>query len=122
MSRKDVDEIISQLIREGFLNEQRFAGAFAGGKFRLKKWGRIKIKHALKQQQVSDYDIDAALMEIDEGEYLQTLQKLANKKLETLQGENTFNRKKKLQDFLLQKGYEKYLVNDILRALEKKDK
>jgi regulatory protein len=43
-----VDELLSQLISEGFLNEERFAKAFAGGRFRMKKWGRLKIKNELE--------------------------------------------------------------------------
>src|SRR5436190_15104498 len=73
---KNHDEIIAALIQENYLNEERFALAFAGGKFRISQWGREKIKQALKQRQVSDYCIRKALKEVDERTYQKTLEKL----------------------------------------------
>jgi len=67
--KKDHDEITAALIEQGYLNEERFAIAFAGGRFRQKEWGRIKIKYELKQKQVSDYSIKKALKQINEEEY-----------------------------------------------------
>ena len=112
--KKDVEQLISQLIEENYLNEERFAIQYAGGKFRMNQWGRVKIKYALKQKQVSDYCIKKALKEINESDYKKTLQKLAEKKLKTLKGEkNIFIKKRKLQDYLLQKGYEGELVRAV---------
>ncbi len=105
--KNDAGQIIARLIEENYLNEERFAVLYAGGKFRMKQWGKVKIKHSLKQKQVSDYCIKKALKEINEADYEKTLQKLAEQKLKTLRGEkNIFIKKRKLQDFLLQKGYE----------------
>jgi regulatory protein len=105
--KKDVEEILSGLIEEGYLNEERFAIQFAGGHFRMKQWGRVKIRYELKQRQVSDYCIKKALKAIDEDDYTRTLEKLSAKKWEALKGEaNIFARRRKLQDYLLQKGYE----------------
>ena len=64
--KKDHDEIIAALIEENYLNEERFAIAFAGGKFRMKQWGRVKIRYELKQRQVSEYCIKKAMKQIDE--------------------------------------------------------
>jgi regulatory protein len=109
--KKDVEPILSQLIEENYLNEERFAMQFAGGKFRMKQWGRIKIKYELQQKQVSDYCIRKALASIDEETYHNTFKKLATQKLATLTREkNHFVKKKKLQDYLLQKGFEPSLV------------
>src|SRR5882762_609956 len=63
--KQEVETILSQLIEEGYLNEERFAIQFAGGKFRMKQWGRVKIKYELKQRQVSEYCVKKALKEID---------------------------------------------------------
>jgi len=105
--KQEVEEIVSQLVEENYLNEERFAIQYAGSKFRMRQWGRIKIKHALKQKQVSEYCIEKSLKQINEDDYLQTLNKLTEQKLKTLRGEkNIFNKKRKLQDFLLGKGYE----------------
>lgn len=95
--KKEVDPIISTLIEENYLNEERFAIAFAGGHFRTKQWGRVKIKYQLKLKQVSEYCIKKALKTIDDNDYLQTLEKLFTEKLKTLKGEkNIFIKKRKL--------------------------
>jgi len=116
--KNDVDQLISQLIEENYLNEERFAIQYAGGKFRMNQWGRVKIKYALRQKQVSEYSIKKGLKEIGDADYKKTLQKLAVQKLKTLKSEtNIFSKKKKLQDYLLQKGYEITLIADALNDL-----
>ncbi len=112
--KKEHDEIIATLIEENYLNEERFAIAFAGGKFRLKQWGRLKIKYALKQKRVSEYCINKALKQIDEDEYLKVLKKLANKKWAALKGEQVIVRNKKTLDYLMGKGYEPELSRNII--------
>ncbi len=112
LHRKEVDQIMADLISENYLNEERFAIHHAGGKFRMKHWGRNKIKQSLKQRQVSDYCIKKALKEINDADYIKTFEKLAEQKMKTLRSEkNIFIKKRKLQDFLLMKGYETDLVH-----------
>lgn len=108
--KKDHDEIIAALIEENYLNEERFAIAYAGGKFRVKQWGRVKIKYELKQKQVSDYSIKKAMKQIDEDEYVSVLNKLAKEKYAALKNEQYLVRKKKTMDYLLAKGFEADLV------------
>lgn len=116
MNRAEVDELLSMLIEENYINEERFAIQYAGGKFRMNHWGRNKIKQGLKQRQVGDYCIKKAMKEIDEDEYLKLIDKLADQKLATLKSEkNIFIKKRKLQDFLLQRGFESDLVREILK-------
>ena len=116
--KTEVETLIVQLIEENYLNEERFAIAYAGGKFRMKLWGRQKIKYALKQKQVSDYCIKKALMAIDNDEYLNASKKLAAEKLATLKTEkNLLNKKKKLQQYLLQKGFEPSLIFETLNEI-----
>ena len=113
--KQDVEKLLSQLIEEDYLNEERFAKAFAGGKFRMKQWGKVKIKYELKQKQVSEYCIKKGLKEIDEGEYLKTLNKLLDEKSSTLKTEkNMLIKKRKISDYLLQKGYERDLIMQLL--------
>lgn len=116
--KKDQGEIIASLIEDGYLNEERFAIAFAGGKFRTKQWGRIKIKDALKQKLVSEYSIRQALKVINEWEYTKVLNKLAKDKYDSLKREQWLVRKKKTTDYLLQKGYEYDLVASIMTSLK----
>jgi len=116
--KNDAEKLIAQLIEENYLNEERFALHYAGGKFRMKQWGKVKIKHTLKQKQVSDYCIKKALKDINEADYMAALNKLAQQKLKTIRGEkNIFIKKRKLQDFLLQKGYESDLVREVVSGI-----
>ncbi len=110
----DVEELISRLISDNFLNEERFARAFAGGKFRIKKWGRIKIKVELKSRRVSDYCIRKGLEEIPDKDYRKTLQKLLSDKEAILTEKNKIRRKYKLLRYAYSKGYEQELVMEIL--------
>jgi regulatory protein len=112
--KTDVEQLLTQLIDEDYLNEERFAILFAGSKFRMKQWGRVKIKYELKQKQVSEYCIKKALKQIDDDAYNNTLRKLYTEKLKTLRSEtNQFIRKRKLQDYLLQKGFELTLIQQL---------
>jgi regulatory protein len=111
--KKDVEKIIADLINENYLNEERFAIQYAGGKFRIKHWGKNKIKQSLKQKQVTDYCIKKALQQISTNDYSKTFEKLVEQKMKTLKSEkNIFIKKRKLQDFLLMKGYESSMVNE----------
>jgi len=120
--KNDTEAILSQLIEENYLNEERFALAFAGGRFRMKQWGRVKINFELKQKRISEYCIRIALAQFEESDYLRTLRDLALDKWEKLRKEkNIFIRKRKVQDYLLQKGYEPDLVGHTLREINRKD-
>ena len=112
--KKDHDAIIAALIEENYLNEERFAIAFAGGKWRIKQWGRIKIKYELKQKQVSEYSIKKALKQIEEDDYVKVLTKLAKEKYASLKNEQYLIRKKKTIDHLMGKGFELPLINAVL--------
>jgi regulatory protein len=111
------DEVIAALIEDDYLNEERFAIQFAGGKFRMKDWGRKKIWYALKEKKVSDYCIKKALNAIDEETYEKTLRNIAEKKYDALKGEQYLIRRKKTADYLLQKGYEPELINKTITLL-----
>ncbi|MBS1608586.1 MAG: RecX family transcriptional regulator [Bacteroidetes bacterium] len=115
--KADHDELLSVLIEENYLNEERFAIAFAGGKFRMKQWGRVKIKYELKQRQVSEFNIKRALKQIDEETYRQTLLELAEEKYTDIKNEQWIVRRKKTIDYLLQKGFEPELVNQIVKQI-----
>lgn len=115
--RDDLENIITQLIDEGFLDEERFARAYARGKFRIKQWGRIKIKIALKQKKVSDYCIRKAMTEIVEEDYLDTLEQLIVKKLRTEDFSNLdYKSKQKMTNWAMGRGFELPLILGILNA------
>ena len=113
--KNEHDEIISTLIQENYLNEERFAIQFAGGKFRLKQWGKTKIKYELKSKQISEYCIKKALATIPLADYLKTAQKLFDAKSNTLKSEkNIYTKKRRLQDYLMQKGYEISIIKELM--------
>jgi regulatory protein len=111
----ELEQIISVLIDENFLNEERYACAIARGKFKFKQWGRNKIKQALQMQDVSTYCIKRAMLEIDESDYIATLTQLAEKKFESLHDDNMFQRVQKTYAYLMQKGYENTLIQSIVQ-------
>jgi regulatory protein len=115
--KSDVDEILVDLITEGFLNEERYAKAFAGGKFRMKKWGRIKITHALEAKGLKSNCIRAGLLEIDEEDYERTLRDMLIKKTEEVEADNIFAKRDKLSKAAILKGYEPDLVWRILKTI-----
>lgn len=109
------DELIHHLVSEGFLNEERFARAFAGGKFRLKRWGRLRIRQELEQRNLSSYCIKSGLSEINEADYLQTLRLLISQKSESLETDNIYILRDRVSRFVIQKGFEPELVWQELR-------
>ena len=109
--KKDHDELISKLIEENYLNEERFAIAFAGGKWRIKKWGRNRIRYELKQKQVSDYCIKKAMKQIPDEEYEEVLKKLLLEKHRSLKADQWIIRKKRTIDYMIRKGFEPELIN-----------
>jgi len=120
MTTPEVEEILSDLITDNFLNEARFAESFAGGHFRIKSWGKQKIKYALQQKRVSPANIKKALNNIDEVAYKKTLLALATKKWNSLKGERGMSRMAKTNSFLNQRGFESALIMPILQVLNKK--
>ncbi len=113
-----IDEIVVHLIQHKFLDESRFARAYAGGKFRIKHWGRIRITRELKQRGLNARLIKEGLAEIPEEDYLialDTLSRKRNQQLTTVK--NTYKRRKKLADYLLYRGWESHLVYEKVREL-----
>ncbi len=109
------DQLISDLIVNRFLDEERFALSYASGKFRIKRWGKIKIRQQLKSKFVPEYCIKKALNSIDSEEYISTLQHLAQKKSTELKSErDSWKKKAKILRFLASKGYEQDLIYDVV--------
>ncbi|CAG5073301.1 Regulatory protein RecX [Dyadobacter sp. CECT 9623] len=109
---EEADEIIAELISMNYLSEERFAKTFAGGKFRVKNWGRIKIKQELQRRGISKYSLDQGMAEIQDESYIATLKQLLEKKRALLERTETnpLVVKQKLARYALAKGYESELV------------
>ncbi|WP_207426244.1 regulatory protein RecX [Pedobacter sp. SYSU D00535] len=114
----EVEELIVELIQNNFLNEERFAMAYASGKFNMKGWGRMKIKQGLKFKRVSDRLIAKALQSIDDSEYFKKLQLLLEKKERLLVEKDQRKKQYKLLQYGLGKGYEKDLILTALNSRE----
>jgi regulatory protein len=112
-----VENIITRLIENNFLNEARFAVAYATGKFRQKGWGKIKIKQGLKLKKVSEPLIKKALNSIDGDDYLQMLNRIIEKKSATITEKAAYKRRYKLQQYAMSRGFEGDLVSDVLKEM-----
>ena len=116
--KNEVDEVITRLLQDDFLNEQRFAEAYVSGKFKIKKWGKVKIISNLKQKRISDYCIKKGLLEIDEEAYQETLSYWIERKKVEVKEEDVLKKKGKIAAFLIQKGFESGLVWEYLNSME----
>jgi regulatory protein len=114
----EIDEVVVHLIENNFLNEERFACSFARGKFRIKKWGKIRIVNELKFRTISQYTINQALKEIDEGEYLSTFHSLSELTWNTITEKNKLKKRKKFCDYLLRKGWESTMIYEKVKEFE----
>ena len=104
------DHIIELLIQHKYIDEERYSRSFSRGKFKIKKWGKIKITKELKRKNISKVCITKGLEEIKESEYHDELDKQYQKKKDTLKEENLLMKNKKIATFLINKGYESNLV------------
>jgi len=111
-----LEEVLAELITDGYLNEERFARSYVRGKFRIKQWGRIKIKNELKLRRISDYCINAGLSEIDEDAYRETLEKILKNKLILVKSGNKALLKKKVVEYALSRGFEYNLILTLLEG------
>lgn len=111
-----LEQIIADLISDDFINEERFAKAYVSGKFRIKKWGKMKIVKELKFRRISAYSINKGLKEIDYDDYLETLNSLLEKKSRTLNSKDKWDKRKKLTAFATQKGYEYEVIKEVMAS------
>lgn len=117
LNQREVEEMLVHLSKEKFIDEERYAKAYSGGKFRIKKWGKNKILQNLKFDGLSDYNIRKAMTEINETDYKETLEILLRKKLPTIKENNPYIKKQKLARFAIGKGYEPDLVWSMIEKI-----
>ena len=114
----ELEEIISELISDNFLNEERYASTYARGKFRMKMWGRNKIKQNLKFKNVSSYCIKKAMEEIDEQEYIKTLRTILSKQMEKNAKFKEIVARHKAIQYAISRGYETSIVYDQIKEIK----
>ena len=110
----DAEAVIAELIQQNYLNEERFAKSFAGGKFRVKGWGKRKIKQHLQQRGITGHNLEGAMQEIAPADYRDTLAAMLAKKRQSLRDDNPLVIKQKLVRYALSKGYESDLIFSVL--------
>lgn len=111
----EVEQILCQLVEQNYIDEERFTRAFARGKFRIKHWGKNKIRQELKFRKISDYCIKQGLLEISDNDYLETLENVIAKKRQGLKSEKTSPLKqRKIAAYAISRGFESDLVWNIL--------
>ena len=111
-----IDIIVADLIENNYLNETRFAQSFARGKFKIKKWGKVKIRRELNKREISEYNIKMGMKEISDSDYEETFNMLLEKKLSELSHLSESEKKRKVLNYLLYRGWE---VEKIFEALRK---
>ena len=117
VGQKHAEKIIEQLIKEDYLNEERFARSFASGRFRINHWGKTKIIYELERKQVPDLIIQIGLEEIDDEEYTEALKEILRRKDREIKEKDPYKRRQKLIAFGAQKGYDYGLIKHILESL-----
>jgi regulatory protein len=117
VGQKRAENIIEQLMKDDYLNEERFARSFAGGKFRINHWGKTKIIYELEKRQIPDLIIQIGLEEIDEEEYKDSLRDLLQRKNRELREPDLFKRIQKLTAFGIQRGFHYSLIIETIGKL-----
>ena len=118
LTEKDSEKIISYLVKEKFIDEERYSTAFVKDKFRYNKWGRVKIAAALRLKKIPEAIISSSLHSIDDEEYIEILKNLIASHRKTVRARNQYDLKGKLLRYGLSKGFENHLLYDLLNELE----
>lgn len=117
VQQSHIELIIKDLIKDNFINEERFAKNYVKGKFENKKWGRRKIVYKLQLKKVSENYINIGLNEISEEEYIKTIKDIILSKQKEIKDKNSFSAKYKLANYLISKGYETDMVWQVLNSI-----
>ncbi len=115
LHKEEVEQLLTRIISEGFVNEERFAISFANGKLNQLGWGRVKIRYALKAKKVSDYCIKKAINSLDENKYIQILEDTFHKRNKMEKEKHPLKRKYKLMSYLASRGFEQDLIASIIK-------
>lgn len=113
-----LEEVMAQLIVDKFLDEERFARSYCRGKFRIKRWGRERLRLELRYRKIGDYCIRKGLSEIEEADYQQALEEILHKKARTEPAADPYRRRQKLAAYAQRKGYELPLIWETLKRLD----
>jgi regulatory protein len=115
------EKILAELEASGFVDDERFARSYARGKFRIKKWGRVRIRQELKLREISASTIQKGLSEIDGEEYFATLEREAEKKWEKTKETDAYKKRYLVTKYLMSKGFEQDLIQEALSTLISKE-
>lgn len=119
LPKAEIEEVVEWLYDNSFIDDSRFAHAYARDKALFDCWGKLKIRHGLRVHGITSTLIDEALAEIDEKEYVATLQRLLKHKNSLLREDDAYKRKSALYRYGTTRGFESALVVKHLNALVK---
>ena len=105
-----IDVIVVHLLEHNFLNEERFAKAYVSGKFKFKGWGKRRLKMELERREISLFNINEALAEVSNEEYITFFNSLAEKKIDSIKESSVYKKRKKFIDYFLYRGWESHIV------------
>lgn len=117
LSYNEADNVIVEMISQGFISEERYANLYTRSKINQNHWGRIKIKYMLSLKHISKPCIDRAFSNIDENNYIFIAKELLIKKNKTINTENNYQRKMKLLQYMTSHGFENDIINDIIKEI-----
>lgn len=115
-SDDDIDNTINRLIEEGIINDEKYARAFINDKIHLSNMGPYKIKNELLKNGISEEIIDKYIDEIDQEEIRNKLERLIDKKINTIKNCSGSVLKYKIMNYFINEGYNKYDIEDILES------
>lgn len=123
MDRWEIDEmvqnrILQHLIKERYVDDERYARAFVKDKVRYNKWGRRKVEQALWQKHISEDIRQQVLDEVDNEEYLEVLRPLLKQKRKTIKAQNDYELNQKLMRFALGRGFTFDIIRQCIEVNE----
>jgi regulatory protein len=118
LNEQYTENIISRLVKDNFINDNRYAEAFVKDRYWNNKWGKIKISAQLKAKKISSSSIESAMASIDEDQYRQTIREILISHRKFIKAKNQYDLKGKLLRFGLSRGFESHILYDVLNELE----
>jgi len=119
LTGEEAEEILECLKKEKFIDDKRYAKAYAAEKLNINRWGRIKIKYCLRAKGLSDEIIETGLKSLDEKKYIDILLKTMKEKAKKSDGKSKFEKMGQIIRFVQSRGFEPELIhrymNDVIK-------
>ena len=121
LSVSTANQVLAQLIEQGYIDEQRFARAFVNDRFRFNGWGRIKIAHQLRLKGIPNEIIDEAMTAIDEEQYRERLMELLRAKWRDVSDREPRAAWAAMMRFAASRGFEAGIAGECVKQVTRLD-